>query len=491
MSQYTTSAGPIPRGDAFLALTPEIDHARDQLFQQQREREVYGQRQSMELDKEMAKEFAGIKNADAPDVIGAYGKYKDAMKDVYFNPKLQNDPTALNAATQKANQELSSVYGGIEASKQHKQLLHDMLVSYSAHPEKYQDNFGDLYKAALNTPVSKLGNVPVNGKNYDLSNPSTFFDDTPPADMNKMVKFAAGTAGNKSYEDTPIGSDGVQVNRTTYKYGASPAEFSDSLVSQFHDKKAGKYAAQQWSSIDPTEVSDVDEKYNNISPEQWKKMTGSETPQSLPDYSDNKADNLAIYLAKKRAITATPSMESKPYTVAENKINLQEQNKKTNMAISFNYRQSLQKSGSALALDRQTAFDDIVRHKNDLSEGEKDQAAVSYVGGLLKEAKSVKAESYSDASGKKVEVHPVDLPTEIKSQLALQKGTHKIEPNTTGFSADGSHYIGVFKNADGTVVTTSQPVNSITPIVRNMLSKGKTDKVSATPAAPSKKPKFF
>lgn len=499
-TRYAT--GGIPNGDAFLVQTPESDYARNQLYQETDQRAYKAKQDAQALDLQMAKEFGGVRNTDSGETISDYNDYKTLAKQAMFDPKLQGDPDAMAKVNQQKNIALSKVYGGIQRSKETKQMADDLLKAYAHNPYAFQDNFKEMHSALMDTPSSKLGAVKLSdGKTYDLSNPEAFYDTTPRADIGKLLKAAHGPVADRSYEDAPIGTQGLQVNRTTYKYGTNPADFETNITNQLHEQKAGKTAAAAWAALSPTDIAKVDQAYEALTPQDWKRRTGSETPQQLHDYDpNNPAASYGTYLTKLYATQNQPIAETKPFDIKENIKALDETNRVKNMGIRFNYQRQLQQSGAGLALGNKEAFYNFAADGNNLTAEQANHVATTYMNGAINTAAAKPPVSYTDVKGKTITGNPIDVLDQVKDQLALPKGSHKIRPNETIISPDKNTIIGVFKSSDAsgkeTVVTTSQPVSAMTEISRAVLNKGKSTKgqpvhSTTTPAAAGAKPKFF
>jgi hypothetical protein len=80
---------PLPYGDAYLVGTPAIDRMSQQLYAEQKQRELIRQKQGAALDEEFAKNVANVRDVDVPEITKRYGEWKTANQQLIYCVKRQ------------------------------------------------------------------------------------------------------------------------------------------------------------------------------------------------------------------------------------------------------------------------------------------------------------------------------------------------------------------------------------------------------------------
>lgn len=292
-----------PYGDIFSAATPALDKLSNDLYAEQKQRQARQSQDNAALDNSMSKEFANVKAADVPLVIDSYGKYKEAKKKLLFDKDLQKDPKKYAQAQQEANELLANTYYTINGSREQKEKEKAWIAAHQAHPDSFDDNFGTLLSAAQKTPLSQLQSSQLG----DLSNLDTYVYKGSNTDFQKIAKEAAGQPKAVYQAEAPVDATGLQTKITPYLYPNSPAQYLQSYMGALAQHKAGRDAALAWDSIPQEQKQYVDEAFDDLTPEQWQRRTGSTTPQKLiPANPENKAERFAIIQAKLHALSNEP-----------------------------------------------------------------------------------------------------------------------------------------------------------------------------------------
>lgn len=339
-----------PYGDIFLVNTPTLDRVSQQLYQEQKQRELYQQQQNKMLDDEFARNMSGIRDADIGDLTKAYGEFKLA------NQALIKNKTASPTEQLEVLRKKAAVYDIINNSKEHRQnfetpLQKDLL----AHPDKYDDNAHNYLKESLQTPISKLNASSIykdeKGNPVDLTNPLSYQYKGTDFNMQNAEKVAAGTIKN-SYsksEKIPLGE-----KITNYQFGNTPAQFKESYLGSLATNKGGRAAAAIWDNLDPNTIEEINKEYAAISPDKWEQMTGSRTPQNLePKNPYNKAEQLASYQAKLYALNNEPRPVS-PVVKYDKEQVMEKQDKLTRNrqllleSVRFGHAKQLQAAGAVV-----------------------------------------------------------------------------------------------------------------------------------------------
>jgi hypothetical protein len=305
-----------PYGDIYSAQTPALDRLSAQLYTEQKQRQAKAEQDNATADASMQKQFANIRQADVPEVINSWNKYKTIKTQLLSDKTLQKDPLKYAQVQQQANEALANTYSTINGSKEVKDFHKGLITAHGVHSESFNDNFGGMMSEAQSLPLKQLRN----SKYGDLTSGDTFAYKGTNTDFQKIGATAAGQPKKVYEEKTPLDKSGLQTQITPYLYPNSPAQYFQSYMGALAQHKAGKDAAIAWDAI-PTEQKEyVDKAYNALTSDQWLKRTGSPTPQQLiPSNPDNKAENFAIFQAKLHAISNEPRQDSPIYKTNEAK----------------------------------------------------------------------------------------------------------------------------------------------------------------------------
>lgn len=484
----------IPNGDAFLVQTPQIDAAREQLMAEQRQREMFAQREAMSTDQEMAKEFANVRDADMPEIMDKYNKYKQQQIEMMRNPRLQNNVQAYGQASSQAMQALGEVHGLINESKQKKQMGQDINRIYLNHPDKFLDS--DDYRSATNqfmaTPSSKLGMITLpSGKRVDISNPEGFMYQGSNTNWQPIEKTAMGTPSKTpTYTSDPTQSkdDPLSDEHTEYHFGNSPYAYKQSYMAALQTHAAGRDAGAAWDKLQTDDngalVQHVNEMFNNISPERWKQMTGSEKPQNLePQDPNNKAEQFASFKAKAYAVNAAINQTSVTKTNQGRLLQAKQQVWLDRNATSFKEKQFLQQANNRLVEGRQNnEFNNRVMLQG-ANEKTRDRVTNENFDMQVDAAKSLPAEKITATDGQSFTGHPIGTQKEIVDQFQFKNGSHPVVPK---IYVDGKDYVGVatYKDDQGDDVVEIQrkPINALKTVFREKYTSGvKAEDVGGTP----------
>lgn len=292
-------------GDAFIVQTPRFDQARQQLMQEQMQRRMYQQKEATQIDGQLAKQISRIRSVDTPEVFDSYNQYKNLKKQLLFDPKVRNNPQAYNQIQQQANEALATTFQKADQSARYNQMGRDLFTSYRGHPDRYADNFGEMIGNFNSTPMSKL----ADHETGDLSDPGTYLYKGSNTDFGALDKLARGTHKVVYSDETPVDAQGLQTKVTPYSYGNSPAQYYQTMVGSLGKRGAGRDASANWEHLEATSpalIEHVNQEYDKITPDQWKKMTGSEQPQIINPDPTNNADKFAAYQAKVYALNNLP-----------------------------------------------------------------------------------------------------------------------------------------------------------------------------------------
>lgn len=434
----------IPTGDAFIVNTPKLDQARQQLLNQQMQRRTYQQKDATQVEGQLARQFSRIRSVDTPEVMSAYGDYKNIKKQLLFNPKIQNNPMAYNDLQQQANEALAKTLELSDKSAQYKQQGHDLFTSYRTHPDRYADNFGDLMGNFNNTPMSKLADHPTG----DLTNPDTYMYRGSNTDFGALDKTSRGTPRVVYSDETPVDDKGLQTKITPYSYGNSPAQYYQGMLGSLQKRGAGRDAAASWEHMvatTPALIEHVNQEYDKITPDQWKKMTGTDKPQVITPDPTNSADQFAAFQAKAYALNNLPQAgkESTRQNLAQilPAKNVEREKIQQN---TFKQQKIMQNIRNNQAIGRI----DLHRLYAKQDAAGQDALVNAHFDNEFDEAKKQAPESIPTESGKPLvgfKVNPIDVIA--KEFMGKYEKGHPIKPTEFIISPDGKTMTGVFTKA--------------------------------------------
>jgi hypothetical protein len=292
---------PLPYGDAYLVGTPAIDRMSQQLYAEQKQRELIRQKQGAALDEEFAKNVANVRDVDVPEITKRYGEWKTANQQLMKNKGGVPPEQQLDLLRKKAE-----IYKTINASKQGMEEEEEIRKGLMKDPDLFDDNAATYLAIRRKTPISGLGDyADASGKPINLADYNTYRYKGTNTDFSKIERDAAGTPKQVYQEETPL-EGGLQFKITPYMYGNTPMQFYQNYLGALSQRKAGRDAEAIASQLKPEMVETIQEQYRNISPDVWKRM-GVDKPQELviaPD--DSKAEKLAKHQAQLYALNNQP-----------------------------------------------------------------------------------------------------------------------------------------------------------------------------------------
>jgi len=346
----------MPYGDIYIAQTPEIDRAVQEVARQNLLRQSFALRNSQALDNVFDKEFTKVRGVDTPDIMDSYQKYKQAKQQLLFNKNINSK--SYNDLQQQANEALADTMSKINASAQEKNNELQLLQAYK-NPKNaplLADDFGDKLSARQSTPLSQLTNHPKYGDltNYDnFLNHDAFDFDKFISPYNKPVQ---------RYESAPVypdQNDKINGLKNKYLFGIAPQQ-EYSLLLNNNNPQAHRAAAKSGAMINDDDFAHTVAAYNAITPDEWQKKTGSPIPQQINFHTDDPASKFYAYKAMNDFINTPLQTKTQKFT------NTQE-----------NLGQKLQNS---ISLERQRQTDRIAAQNNSSSNIEQRQQTAADAG---------------------------------------------------------------------------------------------------------------
>lgn len=290
-----------PFGDAFLVQTPALDRMANQLYTEQKQRQLMYQKNAQVADESLQKEIGKIRSADTPEVLGAYENFKKLSQQALTDKSLQNDPIKRNQLLQQAQLAKANL---MQMTADSQELLNQgkgLQSQYSRNPKEYSDDFGGLITAFNSTPMSQLSN----SKYGDLRNPDTYRYKGTNTDFSKILTAAAGQPKQVHSNEAPVDQTGLQTKITPYTFGNTPMQFRDSLLGSLSQRQAGRDAEILWEKVPQTDRDAVDQAFAAVPQDKWVKA-GIPNPQDLPTNTGNSAVDFANFQAKKYFLANEP-----------------------------------------------------------------------------------------------------------------------------------------------------------------------------------------
>lgn len=303
-----------PYGDIISTATPTLDRLAQQMYAEQKQRQLIQYRENQALESSLQKEFAKVRSVDTPEVINSWNEYKNGKKQLMFDHSLQKDPIAYNRKQQEVNAALQKTYSTINKSTEIKNMQEEMVKDHFKNADNYKDDFGQRAATLMNTPISQLQNHPQFG---DLTNMDNYRDDSINTDFGKIVREAVGQP-RQVYAKKAEVPGGLETVITPFNYPNKPLQVKNYIMGAMGMRNAGKDAAKMLNSIPQEELANTFKQYQALPKEYWENMGEKEPQDLMPKNPDSKQDVLSSYLAMKNAI-ATQPVEGKTYTIKNEK----------------------------------------------------------------------------------------------------------------------------------------------------------------------------
>jgi len=414
-------------GDVFLVNTPALDKLGQQMYLEQKQREIRQQQENAFIDANIQKEIGKVRSVDTPDVINSYNQYKQLKKTLLFDKQLQRDPLAYNQIQQEANRAYQNIFTTANKSAELKEMQKNLSSARMKNPDIYADDFGQRMASLMNTPISGLDNHPVYGN--ELTNMDKYMYGGSNTNWADYLQKAAGQP-KQVFADEKLLDGGLQTQITPYMYGNTPAQVKDYLLGTMGLHKTDRDAAYQWDHLTDKQIEDVTNAYQSIPKEKWKQM-GLDGPQNVsPKNLDSKAEKYASYLAMQYAIANEPKQGTPVYR----------ENKKATLDWQLNKDKIMEgiRHGNRMA---EMSFRDQLKNKGDDEQND-------MMDELYDNLKSDALKSpikYTPAEGKPYNQYQLKVTPAIKTMFAVtdSKG-HKIYPDDVRLSTDHTKVIPIF-----------------------------------------------
>jgi hypothetical protein len=277
-----------PWGDIYVTGTSAADTISQRLYAEQKQRDADQRKALGDLDNEFAKNVAGVRDADIPELTQRYADYKTAAKDQIKRGNLT--PTEqLEVLRKKAN-----VYDIISKSKAQKEKEQLEAKQIATKPISYTKDAHNGMIGILNTPVTKLGDAdPFDAIRYKGNM----------SDFNTLL----ATANGKPLALTDEVVDNPQLRRkdvTKVTRLNNPIEYFDAIRTGLVGNQKADDFVRTFGNISPEEMQATEIKYNQLmqDPTMVKRL-GMEGKQLPPTEGLTDAERAAKYLAMQHTLS--------------------------------------------------------------------------------------------------------------------------------------------------------------------------------------------
>ena len=281
-----------PFGDVYFVNTPYLDKVSDRLYNEERQRKLQEEKDAKILDDEFAKNMAGIRDADVPELAKAYGDWKIANKFLIKN-KSATPEQQLEVLRKKAD-----MYKIISESK----AFRDQEKAYGAdiikNNKKYKKDAGVGMTGILRTPVSKMRGQDVFTPLRYEGNLTNFAD---------LLKKSQGIAKDitEEREDNP---NGLETRVTRGKRFNNAKEYADILLGGVADRQADDDFVRTYGDISPESFELTKQHYDLMMQDPViARRFGNPEPFREPK---SEAEKTAQYMGMVYALQNTPTVKS-------------------------------------------------------------------------------------------------------------------------------------------------------------------------------------
>lgn len=202
-------------GDIYTIPTGNIDYLAKLVYQEQKQRQQQKLQQDRALDDEFAKNVAGVKSADIPEITSAYNDFKQAHINLQKKGQKATPQDQMNVMLKKA-----AAFQAINASKEDKERLkqYGTLVK-SDNKGIYDPNAHNMISTWMNTPTSKRNLDEDANLKYRYAMPN----------IDSELKFATGNGKDVTIDIGVDPNDPLKNKKEIYKVINPPNTFYNNL----------------------------------------------------------------------------------------------------------------------------------------------------------------------------------------------------------------------------------------------------------------------
>jgi hypothetical protein len=253
-------------GEIFQIPTNYIDGIANKVWQEQKIREQQKMQQDRMLDDEFAKNVAGVKSADIPEITAAYNKFKQAHIALQKKGQKATPQDQMNVMIEKAN-----AFQAINGSKEEKERVKNIVAELKADKKgKYIPTAHEIAAKRLNTPTSQ-----VKDEDFDIRNKYSF------PEMADFTKRVLGTAKPKKINlTTPSKKGELYDDKEVYQEFNNPNKmYEDAYIQGSSMANKDGFINTMLDSLDDNEKEALKERYfAKVSSPEFKKIYGEVKP---------------------------------------------------------------------------------------------------------------------------------------------------------------------------------------------------------------------
>lgn len=282
---------PMPYGDIYSAGTPYLDKLSNQIYADQKQRELMQMKNAQLFNEEYTKNLAQVRPGDVGKLVDAYNTYKQSRINLLKNP----NPTPQDQMD--LLQKKADIYRVINGSKQ-KAADEKMIGSLIANDKtgRFRDNAYEIVQNGRSLPYDSTMQVPdANGQpqQIDWTNPDALSRHIDTEGVMKAINFAKGTKPTITsnvedrYKINPTDLEYQQPTITAYN---NPADFFQNM--RIPAAKDPRSFLNTIGNPTPEQYQELEDKYNQFmsSPQGQKVKKDWKMTTDLPDDSNLHTD---------------------------------------------------------------------------------------------------------------------------------------------------------------------------------------------------------
>jgi len=293
-------------GDIYTIPTTAIDNIANRLYREQQIREQQKLQQDKALDDEFAKNVAGVKSADIPEITSAYNDFKQAHINLQKKGQKATPQDQMDVMLKKA-----AAFQAINASKEEKERVKNAIIEGRGDKKgRFIPTYQEVLTKRLNTPTSK-----VKDEDFDIRNVYSFPD---------MAKVTSGWMGKSKKMNVPTGAKSIKGDLYDDEYIFEKFNHPNQIYENAYREIAGRGDREAFENVVLESLSDEEkEKVKNdyfaiTSSPEFKRIYGDVQP--FPESAGKTRLGEAIALTTMGMVNKLPlkelDIESKPNTGA-------------------------------------------------------------------------------------------------------------------------------------------------------------------------------
>lgn len=302
-----------PYGNDFLVDTPALDRLHQNLYLEQKNRELQRQREVAALDDEYSRNVSQIKDADVDDLTKAYSDYKQSTQQAMKQKGGTSPQQQLELLRKKA-----AMYKLIQESKAEKENI--ALLGKAIRSDAkgiYDEKAAARLAARLKTPTSKYGTyaeIGADGKPVpvDLRDENGYLYKLGVSDFSKDFEAARGKDRDLTPDDKVADpKDPLNFVVKQYKGKNSPIEFYNTLLPRIAGSKEQKdFVLRTELEYPPEKAAALEARYKQLTSDpSYRKRYGLKDGDEIPLSSYDSPVARAVRLKAMEHAVNSPIIE--------------------------------------------------------------------------------------------------------------------------------------------------------------------------------------